>query len=76
MWINNNSVPSVIAYGVYDKICPFDSSRHLINALKENNVPYDYFEFPHSGHGLQNDDKIYIQYMEKVCEYLDRYLGR
>ena len=73
-WINEDSVPSVIAYGKYDKICPFKTARHLVNALQENNVDYKYFEAPHSGHGLQNDNKIYKEFMDTVVEYLDKYM--
>ena len=73
-WINQNSVPSVIAYGTYDKVAPFKAVKHLVNALEENNVDYKYFEATHSGHGLQNDDKIYKEYMETVEEYLDKYI--
>ena len=74
MWIDEDSVPAVLAYGVHDKVCPFLSARPLVNALKENNVPYDYIEFPHSGHGLQNDNKLYLAYMKKVEECLNRYM--
>ena len=73
-WVDENSVPSVIAYGKYDKVCPFKTARHLVNALEENNVDYKYFEAPHSGHGLQNDDKIYKECMDTVVEYLDKYM--
>lgn len=75
MWIDENTVPTVCAYGVYDRVCPYDSSKHLINALKEYNVTYDYFELPHSGHALQNDNALYAKYMDKVNEYLEKYLG-
>ncbi|WNS45163.1 alpha/beta hydrolase [Paenibacillus sp. MMS20-IR301] len=75
MWINENSVPSLVAYGKYDKVAPFRSVKHLINALEENHVPHDYFEFPHSGHGLQNDNKLYAKYIEKMNEYLERYMA-
>ncbi len=74
LWVDENSAPSVIAYGVHDRVCPFQTSRHLVDALKKNKVDHQYFELPHSGHGLQNDDKIYEQYMETVEEYLERYL--
>lgn len=74
MWVNENSVPSVIAYGRYDRVCPFDSSAHLKKALEDNNVTHAYFELPNSGHALQNDDKIYRQYMNTVVEYLDKYM--
>lgn len=74
MWVDENTVPSVIAYGAHDRVCPFKTAAHLVNALKENGVDYKYFEMPHSGHGLQNDDKIYEQYMNAVEEYLDKYM--
>lgn len=74
MWVNENSVPSVIAYGVYDKVSPFDAVKHFTHALNENNVTHEYIEFPHSGHALQNDNALYVKYMEKVEEYLDTYL--
>lgn len=73
-WVNENSVPSVIAYGKYDKICSFKTVRHLVNALENNNVDYKYFEAPHSGHGLQNDDKVYQEFLDTVVEYLDKYM--
>ena len=73
-WVNQNSVPTVIAYGAHDKVCPFKTVKHLVNALKDNNVDYKYFELPHSGHALQNDNKIYRQYMDTVNEYLEKYL--
>lgn len=74
LWINDHSVPTLCAYGKYDKVCPFDASKHLIRALEEHNVPYDYIEFPHSGHGLQNDNAQSLEYMEKMEEYLRTYL--
>ncbi|MEF3084526.1 alpha/beta hydrolase [Bacillus altitudinis] len=74
MWVNENSVPTVAAYGVYDKVAPFDTVKHLIRALEENNVTHEYIEFPHSGHALQNDNDLYVKYMETVEEYLDTYM--
>ena len=74
MWINENSVPSVIAYGTHDRVCPFNTVRHLVKALQDNNVDYKYFEGKHSGHGMQNDDKVFEQYMKTVDEYLEKYM--
>lgn len=73
-WVDENSAPSLIAYGKYDKVCPFKTTKHLVNALEDNNVDYKYFEAPHSGHGLQNDNKIYEEFMDTVVEYLDKYM--
>lgn len=46
----------------------------LAAALEEHGVPYDYIVFPHSGHGLQNDNKQARLYYRKINEYLDTYL--
>lgn len=74
LWINENTVPTVMAYGQHDKFQPFEGSIRLDRALTENGVPHEYIVFPHSGHGLQNDSKLYAAYMAKVEEYLDKYM--
>lgn len=74
MWVDENTVPSVVAYGKYDKVQPFKGSRRLLRAYIDNNIDYQYFECSHSGHGLQNDNKIYQEYMEAVEKYLDKYM--
>ena len=73
-WISDNPVPTVVAYGKYDKIQPFAASIKLETALKENHVDYKYYVLPHSGHGLQNDNKISRQWMELIEEYLEKYM--
>lgn len=74
LWINENSVPTLVAYGKYDKVQPYEGSQRLLKALKDNNVPHDYYLCQHSGHGLQNDNKVYGNYMRKILEYLDTYI--
>ena len=73
-WVTADSPAMVVAYGTYDKMQPFQASLRLKAALEENGVDYQYFELPHSGHGLQNDTKIYMQWMDTVNEYLDKYM--
>lgn len=75
MWVNENTVPSVVAYGEYDKVQPFKGAQRLLETYKENNVDYQYFECSHSGHGLQNDNKMYKKYMETVEQYLKKYMS-
>lgn len=48
-WIDENSVPTVCAYGAYDKMQAFPASKRLAAALKEYGVPHEYILFPHSG---------------------------
>lgn len=74
MWVDENSAPSVVAYGTHDKVQPYLASLRLKTALEENGVDYKYFELPHSGHGLQNDISISKQWMDAIVEYLDRYM--
>ena len=75
MWVDKDSAPTLCAYGAHDKVCPFATARHLVVALEQHNVPHDYLEFPHSGHGLQNDDDLSARYADLLDEYLERYLG-
>jgi len=74
-WITPNSAPTVVAYGTHDRVQPFKASLRLKAALKENGVDYQYFECTHSGHGLQNDNAVYKQWMETVEAYLDKYMS-
>ena len=75
MWVDERSAPSVHAYGAWDRMQAFSASKRLDAALTRHGVPHEYIVFPHSGHGLQNDNAQYALYMEKVEEYLERYMG-
>ncbi len=74
MWIQEDSVPTVCAYGAWDRAQAFGASRRLDQALTQYNIPHEYIVFEHSGHGLQNDNARYAEYMDKVSEYLDTYM--
>ena len=65
---------SVLCYGAHDKMQPFAASKPLVAALEKNGVDYRYFVAKHSGHGLQNDNKVYMEYLDAVVEYLDKYM--
>lgn len=74
LWVDDNSVPSLMAYGQYDKVQSFKASVRLDEALTVHNIPHDYIVLKHSGHGLQNDDKQFHKYYQKIEEYLNTYL--
>lgn len=74
LWVNEKTVPTVMAYGKYDKVQPYLASVRLDKALTEAGVQHEYIVCEHSGHGLQNDNRQYGIYMEKVEEYLGTYL--
>lgn len=73
-FINEKTVPSLLLYGTEDKFQPYKGVKHLEKALKDNNIDYKLFIAPHSGHGVQNDNKVMKAYMEAVDEYLDKYM--
>lgn len=74
LWVDENSVPSLMAYGAHDTVQPYLASVRLDAALTKYGVPHDYIVLEHSGHGLQNDDKESALYMQKILEYLDTYM--
>lgn len=74
MWVDENTVPSVVAYGKYDKVQPYKGSQRLLAAYQKYHVDYQYFECAHSGHGLQNDNDVYKEWLETVEEYLETYM--
>ena len=74
LWVNPNTVPTLMAYGKHDKFQPYEGSQRLLKALEDNNIPHDYYLLEHSGHGLQNDNKVYVEYMRKILEYLNTYM--
>ena len=65
LWIDENTVPSVLAYGKFDKVQSFEASVRLDKALTEHNVPHEYIACEHSGHGLQNDNKEFLLHNQK-----------
>ncbi len=73
-WITPHAPPTVVAYGTHDRVQPFKASLRLKAALEENGVDFQYFELPHSGHGLQNDHALFKQWMEAVEKYLNKYM--
>lgn len=74
LWVDEDTVPSLLCYGAYDKVQPYLGSVRLDEALTSCGVPHDYIVCEHSGHGLQNDDDKFIVYMRKVTEYLQTYM--
>ena len=72
--MDEDTVPTVMAYGSYDKMQSFEASIRLDQRLTECNVDHVYIVCEHSGHGLQNDSRKYAEYLQEVENYLDKYL--
>ena len=74
-WVDENTVPTVMAYGAHDTFQPYEGSVRLDEKLTKYNIPHEYIVFEHSGHGLQNDNKQMVQYSEAILEYLNQYMA-
>lgn len=72
-YVNENTVPTIMGYGVRDNAVPPALKFLLIDALELNGVPHEYIEFPNSGHGMLNDPDKTQAYVDKVNEYLELY---
>lgn len=75
LWVDDHTVPTVLAYGMHDTMQPYAASVRLAEALTAHHVPHEYIVFAHSGHGLQNDTKQMVEYSEKIVQYLQTYLS-
>ena len=67
--VNEDSVPSLIGYGVIDHCVPLSQKYYLIEVYDRDNVMYDYIEFPKSNHGMYNDLDKLQEFLDKSLEY-------
>ena len=74
LWVNEHSVPTLLAYGVHDTVQPYKAAVRLDQRLTKYAIPHDFIVFEHSGHGLQNDDVKSLEYYQKIKEYLATYM--
>ena len=67
--VNEDSVPSLIGYGLIDHCVPLSQKYYLIEVYDWDNVMYDYIEFPKSNHGMYNDLDKLQEFLDKSLEY-------
>lgn len=67
--VNEDSVPSLIGYGLIDHCVPLSQKYYLIEVYDMDNVMYDYIEFPKSNHGMYNDLDKLQEFLDKSLEY-------
>ncbi len=72
--VNEQTVPTVMAYGPKDKVVPVQLKYSLIDALEKYGVDYTYIEFPNSGHGMLFDPDKIQQYVDIIHYYLKKYM--
>ena len=71
--VNEDSVPSLIGYGLIDHCVPLNQKYYLMEAYDRDNVMYDYIEFPKSNHGMYNDLDKLQEFLDKSLEYAKVY---
>lgn len=72
-WVNEHTVPTLSAYGPRDKIVPPALKFKLFEQFEKYGVPYDYIEYPHSGHALADDVDKQKEFVKKTLEYAAKY---
>ena len=71
--INENTVPTLMGYGLIDHCVPLTQKYYLIDAFNKYDVNYDYIEFPKSNHGMYNDLDKMQEFIDKSLEYCNKY---
>ena len=71
--VNENSVPTLLGYGLKDHLVPGNLKYGLVDALDKNEVPYDYLEFPHSNHGMYADLDVLQDFLDLSLDYCNKY---
>ncbi|WP_304406463.1 S9 family peptidase [uncultured Clostridium sp.] len=71
--VNENTVPTLLGYGLRDHCVPLNQKNYLIDSLNKYEILYDYIEFPKSNHGMYNDLDKMQEFIDMSLEYCKRY---
>ena len=71
--VNENTVPTLCAYGANDVVVPVNMKYKLFEAFEKYGVKYDFIYFENSGHGMTSDADKQAEFIEKSLEYCDKY---
>ena len=72
-YVNENTIPILMAYGANDKIVPPQIKLPFIEKLDGYRTDYQYIEFPNSGHGLLGDSEKSKEYHAAMMEFAEKY---
>ena len=73
--VNEQTVPTIAAYGGKDPLVPTPHAEKLRKALEEYNVPHVFIIYPHSGHFLCEDPDCAKKYREAILEYCRKHFA-
>lgn len=74
-YVDENTVPTLCAYGLKDQVVPVAIKFKLFEAFEKYGVTYDYIEYPNSNHGMYADLDKQEEYIAKMLEYCNIYFG-
>lgn len=72
--VTKDTVPTLLTHGKLDTIVPYSNILYLVNALKENNVKYDFITSEIKGHTLHYETEKAKEIEAKYKEYINTYL--
>ena len=72
-YVNENSIPSLLAYGGKDKTVPIGNGESVKKAFEESGAVYDFILFPLSDHILILTPISALRYNAKLMEYCEKY---
>ena len=72
-YVNENSIPSLFAYGGKDKTVPIGNGESVKKAFEESGAVHDFILFPLSDHILIFTPVSSIKYNLKLKEYCNKY---
>lgn len=73
-YVDDKCVPTIICHGMKDDVVPYSNAERLHNKLNEFGIKNEFFTYPNSGHGLENDSDINNLANQKILEYMQALL--
>lgn len=74
-YVDENTVPTVIAQAINDKSVPYSNAVDLDEKLTEYGVRHDFVVFPNSGHLLQDDPDCLERSQGLAIQYAAEYMN-
>lgn len=75
-YITASAAPSLLNYGSKDILVPVSNAERLVKKLTDAGAPFDYVNFPNSGHGLDSefDEQAQKEAGDLIWQYYTDYL--
>lgn len=68
-YVSAEAPPAILAYGAKDNLINLAHPRELCDKYDSLSIPYEYIEFPHSGHMLNSDEDCAKRYFDCIRKW-------